>query len=952
MTTLTPKLEHRTLSSDDGKGGYSHIDGKVKRMQVFLKKIGKTRKSSSSSTTPTSNPKIDEPDIQTDNKSDETEKTQETLLKQYEKDVKSALTYYKVILQKNFIQKLPGTATAVLESIINAEETIQWCLHKLFRIKEFEADAEHVIPLKDSLNRSITHLVRMSDDVLFDSYLHVHIDKQTAFKAAEAVELSLSNLYEFVIPRIRKYSLNEELLQRSSCHHSSSNNSLDALDNIPETDILDDNAFFDGEIKTSSYIQKRLRDSGISSEPNSNYHSETNLSINSEPPPKPPLPNGNRNYYGNFSTPIIRKAVSNPGDIASNLTNTKNDLSHRIRPISDFRGGGSPGFLDTTVSSYGYSSNKSSKSSLSTMSSTSLNSPNKNAASNEDIFFDEDSSIKRRINSQSANKALDNINHEEMGMSSKTYTQIQKYSNRYELLAKSTLSLFNDDEDLLGPDSSIDEDAPVLPKKKAKHTVENYLMFVEGYEASDYNERPSSFYDNMPVPNVHNITEDQFVKGDGLPKLPPKRGYIQRHNGDDDPSSPLSPFKTSRLIKRNRNSRRESSAVYEEDNVPALDCKNVSHLLIFKEEDAGPLLCGGTVDALIVYAAEVDSDSLFYKAFLATYRTFVSPPELICKLLYRANRFRDKGSIHVSKSVLRVLVKVMEEMFEELDKSLFDQLRSEVHRLLNLGELRLAKDLRDKIVNYCIKLQVNHMPIYSPTKGSSELFDFKSIDLAQQMSVLDTDYFIKIELPEVLRWGKEQSDTLSPNLSRFIGHFNSMSFWVRTLILNESRQQEREKMYKKFLKIMRILKKLNNFTSFLAILSALDSTPVRRLEWQKQCTEMLAEDCKLIDSTSAFKSYRKALSEAKPPCIPYLGLILTDITFIHLGNPQELPDGKVNFVKRWQQYNILDTVRKFKEQLYDFARNEDILDFFNEYEEHMDEDEMWDKSQIIRPRGK
>ena len=332
----TPKLEHRALNSEDGKPANSHVDSKVKRMQVFLKKIGKTRKTSS---TTASASKVDETDYQNEEDKEETEKTQEVLLKQYEKDVNSAITYYKAILQKNVIQKLPATATAVLESIINAEETIQSCLHKLFRIKEFQIEAEQVVPLKDNLNRSITHLIRMSDNVLFDSYLHVHIDKPSALKAAEAVSLSLFNLYEFVIPRIRKYSLNEELLQRSSCLHSSSNNSLDALDNIPETDILDDNTFYDEDVKSPAFLQRRLRDSDISSEANSNYHSEINLSTNSSnPPPKPPLPNGNRNYYGNFTNPCIRKAVSHPENIASGAIPTKNDLAYRIRPISDFRG--------------------------------------------------------------------------------------------------------------------------------------------------------------------------------------------------------------------------------------------------------------------------------------------------------------------------------------------------------------------------------------------------------------------------------------------------------------------------------------------------------------------------------------------------------------------------------------------------------------------------------------
>lgn len=34
------------------------------------------------------------------------------------------------------------------------------------------------------------------------------------------------------------------------------------------------------------------------------------------------------------------------------------------------------------------------------------------------------------------------------------------------------------------------------------------------------------------------------------------------------------------------------------------------------------------------------------------------------------------------------------------------------------------------------------------------------------------------------------------------------------------------------------LRKLNNFNSYLAILSALDSAPIRRLEWQRQTSEV------------------------------------------------------------------------------------------------------------------
>lgn len=66
------------------------------------------------------------------------------------------------------------------------------------------------------------------------------------------------------------------------------------------------------------------------------------------------------------------------------------------------------------------------------------------------------------------------------------------------------------------------------------------------------------------------------------------------------------------------------------------------------------------------------------------------------------------------------------------------------------------------------------------------------------------------------------------------------------------------------------LRKLNNFNSYLAILSALDSAPIRRLEWQKQNLEALREFCQLIDSSSSFRAYRQALADTEPPCIPYM----------------------------------------------------------------------------------
>jgi hypothetical protein len=40
--------------------------------------------------------------------------------------------------------------------------------------------------------------------------------------------------------------------------------------------------------------------------------------------------------------------------------------------------------------------------------------------------------------------------------------------------------------------------------------------------------------------------------------------------------------------------------------------------------------------------------------------------------------------------------------------------------------------------------------------------------------------------------------------------------------------------------------------------------------------------------------------------------VLQDLTFVHIGNNDLLPDGTINFSKRWQQFNIVENMKRFK----------------------------------------
>uniref|UniRef100_A0ABM5F6G6 Rap guanine nucleotide exchange factor 1 isoform X8 n=1 Tax=Pogona vitticeps TaxID=103695 RepID=A0ABM5F6G6_9SAUR len=487
-------------------------------------------------------------------------------------------------------------------------------------------------------------------------------------------------------------------------------------------------------------------------------------------------------------------------------------------------------------------------------------------------------------------------------------------------------------------------------------------------------------HSSFPVPSSENAIEEAgegeyvnlYSSGQSNGELPHSEGESPAiKDGHTKDSAPLS--STPRKESQEEGERQqktpeslETSQLEEEevDELSLIDHNEIMSRLTLKQEgDDGPDVRGGSGDILLVHATETDRKDLvlYCEAFLTTYRTFITPEELIKKLQYRYEKFchcPDTFKKRVSKNTFFVLVRVVDELcLVELTEEILKLLMDLVFRLVCNGELSLARVLRKNILD---KVDQKKMLRYTNSvkplaarwvaARPGTLHDFHSHEIAEQLTLLDAKLFYKIEIPEVLLWAKEQNEEKSPNLTQFTEHFNNMSYWVRSIIMQQEKAQDRERLLLKFIKIMKHLRKLNNFNSYLAILSALDSAPIRRLEWQKQTSEGLAEYCTLIDSSSSFRAYRAALSEVEPPCIPYLGLILQDLTFVHLGNPDYL-DSKVNFSKRWQQFNILDSMRCFQQVHYDIKRNDDIISFFNDFSDHLAEEALWELSLKIKPRN-
>eukprot|EP00063_Salmo_salar_P041463 XP_014016298.1 PREDICTED: rap guanine nucleotide exchange factor 1 isoform X6 [Salmo salar] len=526
--------------------------------------------------------------------------------------------------------------------------------------------------------------------------------------------------------------------------------------------------------------------------------------------------------------------------------------------------------------------------------------------------------------------------------------------------------------------ADVPQSPPPLPEKKSRHILK-YMQFVEDYSEP----QPSLFYQTPQSESIYEQRNkrfqevysfnDSYSSNDSVhepvppPALPPKQRQLDSSAIDDsleDTASENPLCKDTCNDSRRQKSSEEGPSSEETDELSLVDHMEImSRITLKQESDDGPDVRAGSGDILLVHATETDRKDLvlYCEAFLTTYRTFITPEDLIKKLHCRYTRFShspDTFKKRVSKNTFFVLVRVVDELcLVEMTEDILKQLMDLVFRLVCNGELSLARVLRknilDKVEQRKLLRYTNSLKPLAARGVAARpgtLHDFRSHEIADQLTLLDAELFYKIEIPEVLLWAKEQNEEKSPNLTQFTEHFNNMSYWVRSIIILQEKAQDREKLLLKFIKIMKHLRKLNNFNSYLAILSALDSAPIRRLEWQKTTSEGLEEYCTLIDSSSSFRAYRAALADVEPPCIPYLGLILQDLTFVHLGNP-DLINGKVNFSKRWQQFNILDSMRRFQQVHYDLKHNDDIVSFFNDFSDHLAEEALWELSLKIKPRN-
>ncbi|XP_054039287.1 rap guanine nucleotide exchange factor 3 isoform X2 [Rissa tridactyla] len=198
-----------------------------------------------------------------------------------------------------------------------------------------------------------------------------------------------------------------------------------------------------------------------------------------------------------------------------------------------------------------------------------------------------------------------------------------------------------------------------------------------------------------------------------------------------------------------------------------------------------------------------------------------------------------------------------------------------------------------------------HPEQLGPHVGSSETLDLiSSKDLASHLTDYDWNLFKSIHQVEMIHYivGPQKfHDVTTANLERVMRRFNELQYWVATELCLCPEVGRRAQLLRKFIKLAAHLKEQKNLNSFFAVMFGVSNTAVSRLAktWERlphKIRKLHSALERMLDPSWNHRVYRLAVAKLSPPIIPFVPLLLKDMTFIHEGN-RTLAENLINFEK-------------------------------------------------------
>ncbi|XP_043987442.1 rap guanine nucleotide exchange factor 4 isoform X2 [Gambusia affinis] len=210
-----------------------------------------------------------------------------------------------------------------------------------------------------------------------------------------------------------------------------------------------------------------------------------------------------------------------------------------------------------------------------------------------------------------------------------------------------------------------------------------------------------------------------------------------------------------------------------------------------------------------------------------------------------------------------------------------------------------------------------------PSLGSLANFELMSSkDVAYHMTFYDWELFHCVHELELIyhTFGRQHVKKTTVNLDLFLQRFNEIQFWVITEVCLCSQLNKRVQLLKKFIKIAAHCKDYKNLNAFFAVIMGLSHPAVSRLSqtWEKlpsKFKKFYGEFENLMDPSRNHRAYRLTVAKLDPPIIPFMPLMIKDMTFTHEGNKTFI-DNLVNFEKMRMMAKTVKTVRYCRSQTF------------------------------------
>ncbi|GAA5795389.1 hypothetical protein HPULCUR_000745 [Helicostylum pulchrum] len=401
---------------------------------------------------------------------------------------------------------------------------------------------------------------------------------------------------------------------------------------------------------------------------------------------------------------------------------------------------------------------------------------------------------------------------------------------------------------------------------------------------------------------------------------------------------------------------------------------------------------GGTLRALVERMTLHDYlDMNFNNTFLLTYRSFCTSLELL-ELLQERYKIQPPTDLtpeeleiwHTKKQklirlrVFNVLKIWLEQYYYEEDSVILDRLlffsNTTIKETLSFSAYQLErliqkrKDACKDLKKLVITQQMDSPdPILPRNLKKFKLLDLDPIEMARQLTLMDFKMYSAIKPVECLdkAWSRDAAASsnnnaapVAANIQASIDYCNQVTTWVSDEILSQSEVKKRSTQIKYWVNVAERCRMLNNFNTCMAILSAFDNSAVGRLKrtWEMvgaRTNHIVSQIRKLMGANRNFNQYRALIHSVNPPCIPFLGIYLQDLTFIEDGNPNFLKTSKdlINFAKRAKTAEVIREMQQYQTMGYQFRMVDEIQVFImDSLHSIRDEDQLYRESLKLEPK--